>query len=55
MIMEMYVQCKECGEQHQSEEVESIDIREDFEGRDVITFICPVTGKPTESLVFIKR
>lgn len=53
--MRMFVQCRECGEQHSSEEVQGVDIREDFEGRDVLTFVCPVTGKTTESLVYVKK
>lgn len=51
----MFVMCKECGEQHTSEEVQGVDIEEDFEGRDVLMFVCPVTGKETKSLVYRKR
>lgn len=48
----MFVKCRECGEEHNSEEVRATDINEDFEGRDVLTFVCPVTSKETKSLVY---
>lgn len=32
------------------EEVESINIEEDFLGRDVLTFVCPECGKTHQSL-----
>lgn len=51
----MFVQCKECGEIHNSEQVQGVDIEEDFEGRDLLTFVCPKTGNETKSLVYTKR
>ena len=51
---QVYVRCRECGEQHDSTEVEFLNIEEDIEGRDVITFTCPITQKPTCSLVYTR-
>lgn len=51
----MFVQCKECGEKHESDEVEAENIEEDFAGRDLLTYICPETGNSTKSLVFAQR
>lgn len=53
-MKESYVRCKECGEIHTIEEVEFLNIEEDMEGRDVITFSCPTTLNPTTSLVYIR-
>jgi hypothetical protein len=53
--MMMFVKCKECGEEHNSEEVQGTDVEEDFEGRDVLTFVCPTTNNETNSLVYRKR
>lgn len=51
----LFVSCRECGERHSSEEVETVNIEEDERGYDVLTFICPVTKEETSSLVFSKR
>lgn len=47
----MNVQCPKCGEQHNTKEVEFVNIEESPEGWDVLTFICPVTGKPASAVV----
>jgi len=49
----MVVDCKECGRQHTPDEVQTINIEEDAEGRDVITYECPVTNSTTTSVVFL--
>jgi hypothetical protein len=54
-MSDMFVRCSECGEEHESNEVEALDIAEDFEGRDVLTFICPETKNETKSLVYRRR
>lgn len=51
----MFVVCPECGKRHSNKEIKATDIAEDFQGRDVITYICPVTGNETKSLVYVKR
>jgi ribosomal protein L32 len=52
----MYVKCKECGEEHRPNEVEVTDCEEDFAtGGDLLTYTCPVTGKETKSLVYRQR
>lgn len=45
------VQCKECGEQHDTEEVKFVNIEEDIQGYDVLTFVCPATGNETTAYV----
>jgi hypothetical protein len=54
-MSDMFVRCRECGQEHESNEVEALDIAEDFEGRDVLTFICPVTKFETNSFVYRRR
>lgn len=53
--MQMFVQCRECGERHISKEVETIDIEEGSNGEDILTFVCPETGNETKSIVFCTR
>ncbi len=48
----MHVACPLCKDTYQSGEVEIIDVREDFEGRDVVKFVCPDCKKEVESFVF---
>jgi len=38
---EIKVRCKKCAEWIDENETEFVNIEEDFEGRDVLTFICP--------------
>lgn len=47
----MHVRCSECGECHEPDEVEFVNIEEDIQGRDLLTFICPVTNKETKGYV----
>lgn len=47
----MQVHCLECGEDHNPEDVEFVNIEEDINGRDLLTFVCPVTEKETKALV----
>ena len=46
--------CSECGEEHLTTEVEFLNVEEDFQGRDVMYYTCPITNKPTKSLVYRK-
>jgi hypothetical protein len=48
----MFVICSECDEQHSPDDVEFVNIEEDFQGRDVITFVCPETGNEAKSNVY---
>ena len=48
----MYVECS-CGNHHYGDNLETLNIEENFEGRDVLTFKCPVTGYTEKSLVYI--
>ena len=47
-----HVVCSECEEHQETEKVKFLDIEEDMQGRDVMKFVCPVTNKPTKSLVY---
>lgn len=47
-----YVVCPLCGEHHDTDEVAFVNIEEDFHGRDVMTFICPVKEAEAKSNVF---
>ena len=47
--------CKECGERHETEDVRFVDVSEDYAGRDLFKFVCPVTGETTEALVYGNR
>lgn len=51
---EAYVYCTECQEQHTVKEVTFINIEEDFQGRDLLTFQCPYTSREQKSNVVIK-
>lgn len=48
----MFVICKECGERHDTYQVESLDISEGDRGQDVLTFVCPTTKNETTSNVY---
>lgn len=45
------VYCTECKEEHNVEEVKFVNIEEDEQGYDKLTFVCPNTGKTLQSLV----
>ena len=47
-----YLICKECGNRHDTEEVEFLNIEEDFNGRDIMTYTCPETKQETKSNIF---
>ena len=46
------VNCAECGERHSTKTIKVTNVEEDFQGRDVCHFVCPITGQETSSLVF---
>lgn len=46
----IYVTLSCTGEQMDESEVKATNIEEDFEGRDVLTFICPVCKQEHRSL-----
>lgn len=48
----IYVNLKCNKERVPEKDVEFVDIEEDFEGRDVLTFVCPVCGETHKSLRF---
>lgn len=48
----MFVLCDKCGGMHYPDNVEFVNIEEDFQGRDLMTFVCPETQETTKSLVY---
>jgi hypothetical protein len=54
MNPQFIVICPECSEEHLTTEIESVNIEEDIQGRDVLYFVCPVTNMETKSLVYKK-
>lgn len=54
-MRETFVLCKSCGEQHNTSDVEFLDIEEDIQGHDVMTFRCPTTEQVVKGLVFSRR
>jgi hypothetical protein len=54
MERKMIVLCAECSEEHDTTKVEFVDVEEDFQGRDVMYFICPITKTEAKSLVYRK-
>lgn len=54
MTMVFKVICSECSEEHSVSEVEFINVEEDLQGRDCLTFVCPVTKTEVKSLVYGK-
>lgn len=47
------VRCRECGGEHAVDSVEFLNIESDGESRDIMHFVCPETGEPTQSFVFL--
>lgn len=48
---ELFVHCPECGEEHFIGDMETLDIEESPEGWDMLSFVCPDTGKTTKALI----
>jgi len=46
------VVCTECSEEHSTESIKFLNVEEDIQGRDIMFFVCPVTGLETKSLVY---
>ena len=47
--MHMKVYCCQCKEWHDVDDVDFLDISEDLQGRDVMTFMCPLTMTEQQS------
>jgi hypothetical protein len=54
MTNTMIVRCRSCGEEHDTNSVEFVNIEEDIMGRDKMYFVCPNTSEETDSLVFLR-
>jgi transcription elongation factor Elf1 len=48
-----WVTCQACAIEHEVTKVETLNIEEDSQGRDRVTFECPVCDKQRLSLVVI--
>ena len=51
--MRMRVNCPKCGQYHYQGDVETINIEEDIQGFDILTYICPVTNEQTKSYILV--
>jgi hypothetical protein len=54
MERQFIVICKECSEEHITNEIEFLNIEEDIQGRDIMHFVCPITKQDTKSPVYAK-
>lgn len=45
----IYVRCAKCGQDFNEAKVEFLGIEEDFQGRDVMSFVCPTCKEETKS------
>jgi hypothetical protein len=52
MERKFIVICRECSEEHITNEIEFLNIEEDIQGRDIMHFLCPITKTETKSLVY---
>ena len=48
--MPIMVRCPDCKHEYDEDYVDFINIEEDMEGRDILTFHCPLCDKPVKSL-----
>ena len=51
-MFKFVVHCAECQNRHSVDEVEFLDVEEDYIGRDIMHFVCPETQQKTQSLVY---
>jgi transcription elongation factor Elf1 len=49
-----YVACRKCDVKHELSKMVTHDIEEDEQGRDLVTFTCPLCGKERKSLVTVE-
>ena len=54
LIRQFKVICNQCSDEHSVEDVRVLDVEEDYMGRDVCFFECPITGQVARSLVYGK-
>jgi len=50
--MSFFIKCAECQNQHLVDEVEFLNVEEDYIGRDILYFVCPETLIESKSLVY---
>ena len=50
--MSNYVTCPACDTEHNSSEVTALNIEEDNQGRDILTYQCPFSNTIQKSLVY---
>lgn len=50
----MFVKCNSCGNCHTNDSnLKTLNIEEDIQGRDLLTFVCPDTSETTKAYVMI--
>lgn len=49
----MFVICPECNQEHKQGQIETLNIEEDLQGRDTLTYRCPVTKQTTKATVLL--
>ena len=52
LIRHYKVICSQCLDEHSVEDIRVLDVEEDYMGRDVCFFECPITGQVTKSNVY---
>ena len=45
--------CPECRQEHKQGQIKTLNIEEDYQGRDTLTYICPVTKQTTKATVLL--
>lgn len=53
--MAYFVLCPACDTEHDVDEVTVLNVEEDIQGRDVLTFECPLSNTNQSSLVYGNR
>lgn len=48
----MFVNCKACGDYHEPDDIQVEDVSEDYDGADLIVYVCPVKDMTVESRVY---
>lgn len=49
----MLVICPECQQEHKQGQVETLNVEEDYQGRDLLTYRCPITKRTTKAVILL--
>jgi len=50
-----HVTCPKCKEESPVESVEYLDIEENMQGKDVLTFVCPHCNEQVKALIWVRK